>query len=171
MRTGQRINSRTGVKLGTRVVNKQQAINKIIGNPQQIGKSRTGAPNFPGENSGLSIPQLQNLIQQQPRCTGVAFVVGAGTNKVNNINLPGDSKLLLGIIFTPTEDVTDTFDMSINNNKVVDNGSVYLHSSDNSQSISSQYFEYIQPLSGKDSFDIEITSQAGLTGVLQFHYI
>lgn len=159
----------------SRVVNRQRAINQIIQQPSasrgNVGKSRQGAPQFPGEASGLTTPQLQNLIAQQPRVTGVNFTAGAGTSTINNIKLPGDSKLLLGIIFTPTGDVNDTFDISINNNKIVDNASVFLHSSDNSQSISSQYFEYIQPLSGKDSIIVDITSSAGLIGILQFHYI
>lgn len=159
----------------SRVVNRQRAINQIIQQPSasrgQRGKSTQGAPQFPGEASGLSTSQLQNLIAQQPRVTGVNFTVGIGQSTLNNIKLPGDSKLLLGLIFTPTTDNRDVFNVSINNNKIVDNASLFLHSSDNSQSIKSQYFEYIQPLSGKDSIVIDITTQTGLSGVLQLHYI
>ena len=157
------------------VVNRGNAIQKIISRPQTnrggAGGSRTGAPQFPGANSGLSIPQLQNLIQQQPRCTGVNFVAPAGNFTIQQIALPGDAKLLLGIIFTPGASNSDTFNLSINNNKVVDNASIFLHSSANSQSIKTQYYEYLQPLSGKDAFEIVLNTSAGLTGVIDFHYI
>jgi hypothetical protein len=150
---------------------RQAIIQRPQNNARSVGKSRTGAPTFPGSNSGMSIEQIQNYISQQKRVTGVSFTAGAGTSQVQNIQLPGDIKLFLGLIFTPTTDNADTFNIAINNNLFIDNGSIFLHSSDNSQSIKSQYFEYSQPLSGKDSFDIEITSAAGLTGVLQLHYI
>jgi len=136
-----------------------------------VGKSAVGTPQYPGAASGLTQSQSRQLIREQPRVTGIPFVASAGSFTINNIEIPGDATLFLGLMFTPTGNAMDTFTMAINNNKIIDNGSVKLHSPDNSQSIKSQYFPYMQPLTGKDVLAFQLQTTSGLTGVLQLHYI
>jgi len=147
-----------------------QNIIKAVRNTK-VGKSPIGTPQYGGSQTGLSIQQSRQLIREQPRVTGVPFVASAGSFIVNNIELPGDSTLLLGFMFTPSFDVSDTFTIAINNNKIIDNASIFLHSPDNSQSIDSQFFPYMQPLTGKDLINVVLQTVGGMTGVLQIHYI
>jgi hypothetical protein len=153
-------------------VSRQNAINKLVtgSRTNQGATSSTGAPTFPGAGSGLTRNQVRDLIEQQPRCSGVSFSASSGSFDVTNLNLPGDAKLFLGLIFTEPPLASDTFTLSINNNKIIINGSVMLHSMVNSQSIKSQYFEYLQPLSGKDIIELTLET-GGMNGVVQLHYI
>jgi len=114
---------------------------------------------------------VRQFIQMQPRCTGVPFVATAGNFLINNIQLPGDARLFLGLVFTQTQSDADTFTMTLNNNKIIDNGAIILHSIVNGASITTQYFEYLQPLTGKDIFTFQLNTIGGMVGTLQLHYI
>jgi hypothetical protein len=78
--------------------------------------------------------------------------------------------LLLGVIFTTGAVTTDTFTMTLNNNKIIDNASIQLNSQDNGASITTGYYEFLQPLTGKDVFRFDLFT-SGLTGTLQLHFI
>ena len=144
----------------------------MVGAPRNVHKSPTGTPQFPAFNSNMSMQDVRKFIQMQPRCTGVPFNATAGNFVVGNIQLPGDARLFLGLIFTtPVTPATDTFTMTLNNNKIIDNGSIELHSITNGYSITTQYFEYLQPLTGKDIFNFQLNTSAGMPGILQLHYI
>lgn len=159
------------------IVNRHQAFRQIVQSKPTVRnprsqKSATGAPQFPGSNSGMSIEQVRNFIAQQPRTTGVSFSVAAASSSiVSNIQLPGDAKILLGIMFTPTTATDDTFSLSVNNVKFIAGASILLHSSENSQCIQDGFFPYYQPLSGTDTFELTVISVAGLNGVIEFKYI
>lgn len=152
-------------------VSTANAVQRIIQAPRNRSKSATGVPQFPAFNSNLSMEQVRQMIQEQPRCTGIPFVAPTGQFTINNVQLPGDARLFLGLIFTPASDVSDTFNMVLNNNKIIDSASIYLHSNLNSFSITTQYYQYLQPLTGKDVFNFQLNTIAGMTGVLQIHYI
>lgn len=130
-----------------------------------------GVPQFPGFNSGMSIEEVRRMIKDQPRTTGVRFAVAVGPDEIQNINLPGDARLFLGLIFTTVTDDSDIFTMSINNEKIVDNGSMLLHSIANPHNLQRSYFEYLRPLSGKDQLQFTTDTIGGMTGVLELHYI
>ena len=144
----------------------------IIGSPRNVHKSPTGVPQFPAFNSNMSMTDVRKFIQMQPRCTGVPFNATAGNFLIQNIQLPGDARLFLGLVFTkpPTFD-TDAFTMTLNNNRIIDNGNIGLHSYLNGYSITTQYFEYLQPLTGKDIFAFQLNTAAGMQGMVQLHYI
>jgi len=143
----------------------------IIGSPRNVNKSPTGVPQFPAFNSNMSMQDVRQFMQMQPRCTGINFNVPIGQSTLGNINLPGDARLFLGLVFNSVADVNDTFNMTLNNNKIIDNGSIFLHSGQNNYSVTTQYFEYLQPLTGKDVFKFDLVTLGGFTGVLQLHYI
>ena len=147
-------------------------LQRLITARTQRGKTAPGAPQFPGYNTGAGIAAIRKLIQEQPRCSGFPFVAGAATQtNINNIQLPGDARIFLGLIFTTFAATGDTFTLSINNNVIIQNGSCQLHAMNNSASITELYFPYPQPLTGTDKIEIVVTSIAGQSGVLQLHFI
>lgn len=145
-------------------------ISDIIGSPRNLHKSPTGTPQFPAFNSNLSMNDVRRFAQEQPRVTGVPFNAALGQFTINNIQIPGDARLFLGLVFTAGASNTDTFTLTLNNNKIIDNASIQLQSQDNAFSITTGYFQFLQPLTGKDVFKIDLVT-AGLQGVLQLHYI
>lgn len=152
----------------------QSDVHDIISSARNLHKSPTGVPQFPAFNSNLSMQDVRQFIQMQPRCTGVPFTAPIGQFTINNIQLPGDARLFLGLIFGNTglrASDTDTFTMTLNNNKIIDNGSIVLFSSANSQSVTTQYYQFLQPLTGKDVFTFQLNTAGGYQSVLQLHYI
>lgn len=135
-------------------------------------KSRTGAPQFPGAGSGLSIQQIRKLISEQPRQAGFTFQVAIGENTIDNLKLPGDSRILLGINWNAltVSASDDTYDFSINNNIVIDNVPVLLNSTVSGSGgiayVEDPYIPIMQPLNGgSDTF--EMTYTAGNPGTVQ----
>jgi len=153
----------------------QSDVHDIISSARNLHKSPTGVPQFPAFNSNLSMQDVRQFIQMQPRCTGVPFQAPLGQFTINNIQLPGDARLFLGLIFNTDGRVfigsQGTFTMTLNNNKIIDNASIDLHSNLNSQSITTQYYQYLQPLTGKDVFNFQLNTGGETTGLLQLHYI
>lgn len=126
---------------------------------------------LPGSNTGLNVAQIRKAVGELPRCLGVRFTTQVGTTNIQNINFPGDSRLFLGIVFLTKADPLDQFTLTINNNLIVQNGSVVAHSLEPAL-INSQYYEYPQPLSGKDTIEVTYTSAVGNTNnIIEFHYI
>lgn len=144
---------------------------RIIGAPKNLHKSETGVPQFPAFNSNMSMQDVRKFIQMQPRCTGVPFQATLGQFTINNIQLPGDARLFLGLLFTYGNDMQDAFTMTLNNNKIIDNGSIIAHAINTNYSVTTQYFEYLQPLTGKDIFRFDLNTIGGMNGILQLHYI
>ena len=126
---------------------------------------------LPGSNTGLNVSQIRKAVGELPRCLGVKFTTQVGSTSVQNINLPGDCRLFLGIVFLTKADPLDQFTLTINNNLIIQSGSVVAHSLEPAL-IDSQYYEYPQPLSGKDTIELVYTSSVGNTNnIVEFHYI
>jgi hypothetical protein len=136
---------------------------------KNVGKTPIGTPIFPGTQGGLSIDQVRHYIENQKRVTGISFAAGVGNTTVN-VELPGDARLLLGICFD-MNDQGATFDLTINNGGVIDNGSVQTHVMLNPMN-GINYIFYNYPLSSKTSIDLVYTSVlGGLTQHVDFIYI
>lgn len=146
-------------------------VQKIVSAPRNLNKSPNGTPQFPAFNSNMSMQDVRQFMQMQPRCTGVPFNAPIGQFTINNISIPGDARLFLGLLFTFVNDVSDTFTFTLNNNKIIDNGSMICHAVNTNYSVTTQYFEYLQPLTGKDILEFQLNTLAGMIGVLQVHYI
>ena len=135
------------------------------------GKSDTGAPIFPGTGSGLTVEEIRELISQQPRQTGFTVNVSAGENIFDNLKLPGDSRLLLGINWNATQLTSsiDSYTLTVNNNKIVDSVPILLSSTQAGGGglnyAVDPYIPLLQPLSGSD--DLEIVYNAGTVGTVQ----
>jgi hypothetical protein len=127
---------------------------------------------LPGSNTGMNVAQIRKATNELPRALGVKFITQVGSVNIQNINLPGDVRLFLGIIFLTQADDLDQFTLTINNNLIVQSGSVKLNTPFNSQAITTQYFEYPQALSGKDSIEVTYQSSvANINNIIEFHFI
>jgi len=147
-------------------------LQNLINARKNANKTPGGAPQFPGYNTGAGIAAIRKLIGEQPRCEGFKFNAGAATaTTINSVQLPGDARIFLGLIFTTFDKPVDTFSLTINNNLIIKNGSCQLHAMNNSQSITELYYPYPQPLTGTDLIEIVVNSNAGQVGVVQLHYI
>jgi hypothetical protein len=150
-------------------------------NPQSIrkmsrrkagGKSATGAPNFPGEQSGLSIEEIRELVSMQPRQKGFTSQVAIGENVLDNLKLTGDARILLGINFNVASglSITDRYSFTVNNNEVIEDVPVVLNSTQPAGAgiayFKEPYVPIMQPLSGSD--DLELVYLANVAGTLQF---
>lgn len=134
------------------------------------GKSKDGAPFFPGAGHGLSIDEIRELISQQPRCSGFTFNVAPGSQTIPNIKLVGDVRLLLGIWFTEITAQNDEFTFSVNSAKICDNGIVSAHWFQNGAypATGFPYVPYNMPLTGQDNFELVYNSKNGAGGEVQF---
>jgi nucleosome binding factor SPN SPT16 subunit len=148
-------------------INSPQKARELI-MQKNAGKTLIGTPIFPGTQGGLSIEQVREFIQNQKRVTGVSFTTAVGTTAVN-IELPGDARLLLGIAFENPQS-GDTFDLSINNGGVIDNGSVPLHSI-NVLTAGVNYITYNFPLSSKTSIDLAYLGTGAIEQHIDIFYI
>ena len=161
--------------LNRKFINLQTIINpqtiRAMNKQRSSGKSDTGAPIFPGTGSGLTVEQIRELISQQPRQTGYTVNVSAGENILDNLKLPGDSRLLLGINWNATQitTATDTYTLTVNNNKIIDTVSILLNSTQTGGGgmaySDDPYIPLLQPLSGSDN--LEIVYNAGANGTIQ----
>ncbi len=143
-----------------------------VTNRNNAGKNSNGAPQFPGAQNGLTVDQIREIIQNQPRQFGLTTQVAAGNNPIQGIKLPGDSRLLLGINWNSVQvtAATDTYNFSVNNNKIVQNVPALLNStgigSNGITFAEKPYVPLMQPLSGQDTFEMDYT--AGAPGTVQF---
>jgi len=136
-----------------------------------VAPSRNTNGMMPGSNTGMTSPAIRKAVAELPRCLGVKFAVNVGSTAVQNINLPGDARLFLGLVFLKVADDLDQFTLTINNNLMIQQGSTKAHSLEPSL-INSQYYEYPQPLSGKDTIEITYTSGVGnINNIVELHYI
>jgi hypothetical protein len=134
------------------------------------GKSATGTPIFPGTQTGMDIEQVREFIMNQKRASGFVFNQVVGSTSVQ-ISLPGDARILLGISFD-TANVGDTFDLTINNNKFLDNVSTYLHSGNVLLNAGFQNFvSYSQPLASKNSIQLVSRSGGAFLNTFTVYYI
>lgn len=152
----------------------------ILANPQKFrsaiqqvagGKSATGTPIFPGTQTGADIEQVREFIMNQKRASGFVFNQVVGSTSVQ-ISLPGDARVLLGIVFDDLGAVGDTFDLTINNNKFLDNVSTLMHSSFVILNGGYQnYVDYYQPLASKNSIQLTSRSSGAFVNCVTFYYI
>ena len=137
----------------------------------KVSPSRNTNGTLPGSNTGMSVAQIRKAVGELPRCLGVKFITQVGSVNIQNIQLPGDSRLFLGLVFLTKADPLDQFTLTINNNLIVQNASVVAHSLEPSL-INSQFYEYPQPLSGKDTIEIVYQSSvANINNIVDLHYI
>ena len=146
-------------------------IRNLITAPTNNGTNNNGAPIFPGSNTGATIDTIRKLIKEQPRTQGFSFVASAGVaTQINNVALPGDARVFLGIMFDRVN-LGDSFSLSINNNLIIKNSSAWNWSQVAGSSVTLGYFPCPQPLSGTDIIEITYLSNTGTAAIIDIHFI
>ena len=138
---------------------------------QNRGKTITGAPQFPGTAGGMSMDQVREFIMNQKRAKGFSFTTSIGNNDVK-IDLPGDARLMLGFAFEIPNN-GDTFDMEVNNDKVIDNASELMHSSQVLFASGGlrNFIEYLYPLDSKQTINFNYRAGASFDQNLTIYFI
>lgn len=153
------------------LINSPSKVRELIDQKNQ-GKTPVGAPIFPGSNGGLNIEEVRDFIINQKRASGFSFQTSATGEVKIQVELPGDARLMLGFAFEVPE-ANATFDLTINNNKLIDNASELMHSSQmlfgsgNSQN----YIPYKQPLSSKQNINFVYRTTVSILQNLTVYYI
>lgn len=137
-----------------------------------MNKLGLNAPQFPGMQTGKmkSVDEVRDLIKKQRRVKGYKFNVAAGTT-VQNLQLSGTARILLGIQLIPIAAGTDTYIQGfqqidnvvfkVNNEIVIES----LHPNFLTNYANDEEFCPVpRPLSGTDEITLQFTNP-GLTEV------
>jgi len=149
----------------------QQSVAKKLGQRvianAAIGKVNTA---YPGQNMGLTLNQVKDLVEAAPKVVGTTFTSVAGT--VNpNVQIPATAKYILGITFAGSPAVTDQFDLLINEERAIDNGAVQCYQAQAGKPLEG-YFPFILPVAGATAINLNYFSLAGGDSVIfQITYV
>lgn len=122
-----------------------------------MGMVNTG---HPGQNMGLSLEQVKQMIANCPKALGVSFVSAAGT--VNpKIEFPSTAKYLVGLSFAniAAGNSADVFTMFINEEQAIKGGSAFAFSVRTGSP--QPYFDFFRPIGGSTSLKIDYSSIGG----------
>ena len=142
-------------------------IARQVVNASSYGKTNSA---YAGQNMGLSLEQVKQLVDNARKVIGVSFTTTVGT-VTPNVQLPATAKLIKGFLFAGSPAAPDTFDLLVNEEKVVSTGAVNAFQS---QSGKPQigYFELSRPVASSTAVQLNYTSAAaGNTVVFQVVYI
>tara|TARA_R110000868_G_C10964734_1_gene768980 strand:- start:707 stop:1159 length:453 start_codon:yes stop_codon:yes gene_type:complete len=114
---------------------------------------------YPGQNMGASLEQVKNLVENSEKIVGVSFTSAAGT-VTPNIQLPATAKYIKGFVFTNTVN-TDTFDLLINEERAIANGSSFAFTADTGKPNNKSYYEFMRPVASATAVNLNYTSVAG----------
>ena len=132
-----------------------------------IGKTNTA---YPGQNMGLSLNQIKDLVEAAPKVVGTTFTSVAGTIQPN-VQIPATAKYILGFTFAGTPAGTDQFDLLINEERAIDNGAVECYEAQAGKPLEG-YFPFIRPVAGATAINLNYTSLAGgQTIIFQITYV
>lgn len=114
---------------------------------------------YPGQNMGASLEQIKNLVENSEKIVGVSFTSAAGT-VTPNIQLPATAKYIKGFVFTHTVN-TDTFDLLINEERAIANGSAYAFTADSGKPSKKAYYDFMRPVASSTAITLNYNSVAG----------
>ena len=145
--------------------NTQNEINNArarqVVNASAFGKTNNA---YPGQNMGLSLEQVKQLVNEAKKIQGTSFNTAIGT-VTPSIQLPATAKFIKGIIFSGTTDPADTFDLLINEERAISTGSV---TSFQQQTGKPQigYYEFMRPVASATAINLNYTSVVAANVVL-----
>jgi hypothetical protein len=111
---------------------------------------------YPGQNMGLSLEQVKNLVDNAKKVQGVTFISIAGTT-TPNVQLPATAKMIKGIVFAGNVQNTDSFDLLINEEKVVSTGAVQAYQANTGKPLQG-YFELARPVASSTAITLNYVS-------------
>jgi len=127
-----------------------------VGANAAFGKTNSA---YPGQNMGKSLEQIKDFVANAEKIVGVTFTSSAGTT-TPNIILPATAKFIKGFVFSNVL-VTDTFDLLINEERAIANGSAFAFNSDNGKPSKKSYFDFVRPVASSTSITLNYTSPVG----------
>jgi len=129
-------------------------------------------PQFPGQQKGLSIEQVRDIIKNQKRTKGFGLTVGTGESS-HDINLSGSARVFLGfslILETATFlDQPESMQLVINEEIIISQTRPIFFTPD---FMDDEYYYFPRPLSGTDDIKVKfINSGIAQTVPMIFYYI
>lgn len=126
---------------------------------------------YPGQNLGMSLDQVKNLVENAEKVTGTSFTTSLGTS-TPNVQLPSTAKLIKGFSFAGTIDPADTFDLLINEERAISQGSVQAFFASTSKPSLKNYYDFMRPVASATAITINFnTTVAGNRVVIHFVYV
>lgn len=136
---------------------------------QQAGVSPVNT-GHPGQNMGLTLQQVKDIIANSEKVQGKAFVSANG-EVTPEINFPATAKYLMGFTFSKIANVADTFDLTINNEAAIKTGSAYAYSQKDGNS-EEAYFPFARVIGGSTSVELKYNSSVGGENIVfTAHYV
>ena len=126
-----------------------------VGSAAAYGKTNSA---YPGQNMGKSLEQIKQMVENAEKIVGVSFTSTAGTI-TPNIQLPATAKYIKGFCFSNVN-ATDVFDLLINEERAIANGSANAFNVDTGKPNKS-YFEFVRPVASSTAIQLNYTSIAG----------
>lgn len=134
---------------------------RTLVNQSGFGKTNTA---HPMQNMGLSLEKVKELVDKAQKVIGVSFTSIAGTTQPN-IQIPATAKYMVGFCFAGAGANTDTFDLIINNERCIDNGSTQAYQISTGRP-DMAYYNFFRPVAGATAINLDYTSLAGGTVVV-----
>jgi len=134
---------------------------RTLVNQSAFGKTNNA---HPLQNMGVSLEKVKELVDKAQKVIGVTFTSIAGTTQPN-IQIPATAKYMVGFCFAGAGAATDTFDLIINNERCIDNGSTQAYQIATGRP-DMAYFNFFRPVAGATAINLDYTSIAGGTVVV-----
>lgn len=132
-------------------------------NAAQVQQERSGLgvvnTASPGQNMGLTLDQVKEIIANSEKVIGVTFTSAAGSVSPD-VKFPSTAKYLLGFSFSPIANLADTFTMTINEEIAIKEGSAYGFSN-RSGTPDASFFQFLRIIGGSTSLNIDYNSAVG----------
>lgn len=129
---------------------------RIAGVNSGFGKTNNA---HPMQNMGLTLEQVKGLVDKATKVVGISFTSIAGTT-TPNVQIPATAKYIVGFTFAGAGANTDTFDLIINNERAIDNGSTSAYEVSTGKP-QTGYFDFFRPVAGATAINLNYTSIAG----------
>jgi hypothetical protein len=146
-------------------MNNKNLARQVVQNAS-FGKTNSA---YPGQNMGLSLEQVKSAIDNAKKVQGVSFTSAIGT-VTPNVQLPATAKLIKGFCFAGSFLNTDTFDLLINEEKVVSTGSVQAYGTSTGKPLQG-YFELQRPVASSTAISLNYISTGANTVIFQVVYV
>ena len=141
-------------------------LNRQLVNNAAYGKTNSA---YAGQNAGLSLEQVKNLVDNAKKVQGTVFTTAVGSVSPS-VQLPATAKFIVGICFGGAPIQTDTFTMLINEERAIATASVHSFSEQTGKP-QVGYYEFIRPVASSTSINLSYTSTAANTVIFNVWYI
>ena len=126
---------------------------------------------YPGQNMGLSLEKVKKMVDNAEKVVGTTFTTALGT-VTPNVQLPSTAKMIKGFAIAGTINAADTFDLLINEERAISQGSVQAFHATTAKPAVKNYFDFKRPVASATAVTINYNSAvAGNIVVLHIVYV